>query len=764
MINSSKLISLGLILFQLLSCSKKKQERQQITTESQVQRESEQPVHIGYGQWDDAWTPKREELPKSLYWNYFDSSRVKHFTPAELDALAQHGLFVEPVPPRRYLFVDDMVDLYGELVATAPSSAYSIVPVFISSDLLLHVYHLLFDRALQDMERRKFRPRLAVLTTKLYERSKQDYQAAVEERIKNAALKNMAYFAIASKLLTSKVYLVKKDFEGEDWHERFASGEQLDAQKADRLRELVGPGWTEYLDIHDEGPLAGEVLPPAAQAIVDAELALILAAEGFAKSPLFDREWDEDYSQYRPRGHYTIYKALESYFRAMMWYGRMPFAVKSEQATLQAILMTLALQDPELEKTWAGLTTPLEFLIGESEDLGVRDYRRLVAEVYGENPALNDLADSEKVALFREKADGLPEPRIAKVKYAAKVPAKAFHLMGQRFVPDAEILSKLTMPRVGTPDRPRFIPKSLDVMAVLGSSLAETMLEQDKTDIPNYADSLRALKDYYARAPEEKWQRTTYWCWLNTLRALLQEKDQGFPFFMRGPYWQKKSLLTASASWAELKHDTILYTEQAYAELGEGDLPPPPPQPKSYVEPDLEFFNRLTYLAEKTLHTLEAAQLLSDEYRQRMAEFLAKTKALREIVRKELLNEILSSDEYDWITRLASDFELIVEPLAGDQFMDERSKRMAIVSDVHTDAWNKQVLNVAVGTPQRIYVAVKDKSGGQRVTVGYIFSFYEFPHPMAQRMTDEEWQELAYGERELSDKEPVWIKELRIAK
>ncbi len=180
----------------------------------------------------------------------------------------------------------------------------------------------------------------------------------------------------------------------------------------------------------------------------------------------------------------------------------------------------------------------------------------------------------------------------------------------------------------------------------------------------------------------------------------------------------------------------------------------------------MEFFNRLIYMAEKTFRTLEAANLLSDAYRQKMAEYLAKANALRAIVRKELLNENLSREEYYFITQLANDLKLVAAPAidSGPDVQDERSKRMAIVADVHTDAWNGQVLEVGIGTPQRIYVAVKDESGGARVTVGYIFSYYEFSQSMDKRMSDEEWQELVYGGADLSDREPRWVNDLRVAR
>ena len=60
--------------------------------------------------------------------------------------------------------------------------------------------------------------------------------------------------------------------------------------------------------------------------MVDKELALIEAHQGYADSPLFG--YKEDYSQYVPRGHYTRNDQFKTYFKAMMWYGRIGFRLQ----------------------------------------------------------------------------------------------------------------------------------------------------------------------------------------------------------------------------------------------------------------------------------------------------------------------------------------------------------------------------------------------------------------------------------------------------
>src|SRR5262249_59276768 len=74
--------------------------------------------------------------------------------------------------------------------------------------------------------------------------------------------------------------------------------------------------------------------------------------------------------------------------------------------------------------------------------------------------------------------------------------------------------------------------------------------------------------------------------------ALLEPAPAGYPSFMRNAAWTDKNLSTALGSWAELKHDTVLYGKQSGAECGGGDVP----VVRGYVEPNVELYARLKYL------------------------------------------------------------------------------------------------------------------------------------------------------------------------
>ncbi|MCJ7620441.1 MAG: DUF3160 domain-containing protein, partial [Anaerolineae bacterium] len=64
----------------------------------------------------------------------------------------------------------------------------------------------------------------------------------------------------------------------------------------------------------------------------------------------------------------------------------------------------------------------------------------------------------------------------------------------------------------------------------------------------------------------------------------------------------------------------------------------------------------------------------------------------------------------------------------------------AVVADVATDPTGL-VLEEGVGRIQEIYV-VAEIGGRLVVTKGGVFSYYEFPWPMDDRLTDEAWREM----------------------
>ena len=618
------------------------------------------------------------------------------------------------------LELDDLVDSY-------PDSDF-FTPNFVTTDLFLHVFHLVFSRSLKRIEEFNFAPALENMLVEAVIKLNE-----LESKSGNSV---KVTFDDARDFLTIPAILVRP------------------------VPELIG------------------ALQPSLRA--QREVSLILNAEIMGLSDISGKV--EDYTFYTPRGHYTSTEELSNYFRAMAYLGGMsiPLSTGDQERDRRNIAMTALLcflfEDESLRNKWDSLYEPLTYMIGAVDDPTIRDYGPVAGNIL--NGSLDKLADADALNELREAfIAATPAPRIIDIQtgnvsqeeYEEK--AAGLRLMGSRFVLDAWVFGQLTSPNVGNGEAPRNLPKTADIMAALGSNVADEALDIDRQNIPKYAAALENVKkEVYSFF--ETWDGTLVSAWLGTLGLYLTDKDSK-QFFWNTPLWESKKLLTASASWAELKHDTVLYAKQNYAEMGgSGEWVSEPfgnPMPVGYVEPSPRTFDAIAVALSRLLEIVEKYGLEGsgpdDDFggnaKARIEALLAIVETYRDIARKEVDEEPLNHDDYLAIRYINTylNSNLLLDPTYVE---DENSSqlRMAFVTDASTDAFEERVLQVGTGTPRRIYVFVNDKWGGPRVTIGYTYSFYEFPRFIFEgRMTDEEWRELVYDETrqvELEQYAPEW--------
>jgi len=592
------------------------------------------------------------------------------------------------------------------------------IPAFITTDAVLHAFHILYDYALRLAEIEHFIADLEALNAAMLKAAEADY-AAADGAVQQAARQNLAFFAVATKLLT---------------------------------------------------PAAD--VPRPVRDVVQEELALIEAHAGITASPIFG--YLEDYSQYVPRGHYTRNEDFERYFRAMMWYGRMSFhlsnpddAEAARRETRAALLIVRALHDaqaagePALD-VWERIYEPTAFFVGAADDLTAHDYAAVARQVYGGIPKPAQLADEAQLELFAATARQLRPPAIVGGPVTDQEDAvqvtMGFRFMGQRFIPDSYMFQQLVYDRVklyrgnGAPFTMspsevgpiRGFPRGLDVTAALGSARAlEILTAEGDADYDGYAGQLAKLQAEFAALPQEQWTENLYWNWLHTLRPLLEVKGEGYPFFMQSPAWLDKDLHTWLGSWTELRHDTILYAKQSYTVFATSAMPESQPA-QGYVEPQPEVYARLAALTAQMRAGLGERGLLNDEMAPKLAQMEELLLALKTISEKELRGERITDEEYDLIRFIGDTLEYLTtfsEEIEGE-ITSEADERMALVADVHTDLNTSQALEEGVGDACPIYVIVIVEKR-KEIAMGGVFSYYEFKQPIGDRLTDEAWQALS---------------------
>ena len=216
--------------------------------------------------------------------------------------------------------------------------------------------------------------------------------------------------------------------------------------------------------------------------------------------------------------------------------------------------------------------------------------------------------------------------------------------MGQRFTLDQYVFGQVMWRKVGTLEQPRDLPKSLDLLAAMGSDEAYRLLiEMGENKYLNYETQSAKIKSEVSALEIDSWTENLYWSWLYALQPLFAVKGQQYPAFMQTQAWLHKDMQTALSSWTELKHDTILYAKQVMAEMGGGPGEEPP---KGYVEPNPEAYARLLALVEMTKSGLKDRGLLDDVTGGNLDNLSEYLGFLLTVTQKELNRETLTDDEY----------------------------------------------------------------------------------------------------------------------
>ena len=627
--------------------------------------------------------------------------------PKIIEMIAKNGFAVTPTD---YI---QMFNVYENNEYQRPEK----FPSFITTDSMLHTYHVFYDYTLRQVESYKLYDAAVELTNAMLKVSQEDHANAESPEIKQAARGNVMFFAVARNLLT------------------------------------------------------GKPAPAHVKDDVAADLALIKKHEGFDTARATGVEFD--FSQFVPRGHYTRTEKLKKYFRAMMWYGLspMPIPKKGENdpglmmPTRQALLITRNLMTTKSKgkpiiNLWNMIYEPTAFYVGTADDYTFYEYSKLLNKVYGKTTSLETFADNDKLKQLIAEVYKLQEAGIdnagedKKMKPEGLSSMRQFRFMGQRYIPDSHIFRKLTDPYVFR----RGFPRGLDAFAAMGSDRAlEIMKTLPSSKKAGYFEQMDAMRVEMKNTPRDKWMSNLYYGWLWSLQSAVEPAAKGYPSFMLNTAWVDKSLITALGSWTELRHDTILYAKQSTAECGGADEEPP--TPKGYVEPNLEFWTRLKWLNEYTKTGLSERDLLTDELKDKFEKLDDWLTFCRNITIKELTGKKVTEEEYNQICIYGAELEEMTLSFAGGDLISDADKDMAVVADVHTDSSINMCLEEGTGRASAIYVVVPIE-GKLYLTRGATYTHYEFEWPMADRLTDETWQKMLNTGK--TPNLPDWIKSFYI--
>jgi hypothetical protein len=659
--------------------------------------------------------------------HYLDSIILKlELTKGELELLKQNMFFVtERLSFHNFGYAFHTIYNYD-------------LPVFITTDAILHALHMSYDNILKTLEREIMATNLEEFIQSLYDNFDlltQKYGGT--ESLKDGLTDADIYVTMALSLITDQLH----------------AGHVSDRETLQTLWEAI-------------------------------------RSEKMVAMPLFtfpERSRNLDFSQFKVRGHYVYteqdkwqgLKSLEPYFRAMMWLGRtdflltpppenpweIPWSDEEIQRMHYGAFMVNELMNHSGERAkFLFNEQVINYLVGESDNLTSAEYNTIL-QSEGITSA-TQLTDMETCLQVRETLSADPElgqkilsdfflmdpngsePGVLPISY---------RVSGQRFIIDSYILGSVVFDKLMFNGKKvmRMMPKPLDALFALGNNDVLPLLQEEFDKYP-YAEQLANLRYLTDNKTPEFWSGSLYNVWLNSIRKLNPaEEHPNQPLFMKTAAWHQEKMNTQLASWSHLRHDNLLYAKQSYTG-GTGCS-----FPCSYVEPYPEFYGQLKQYA----HDAGAFFSLlpgTNRHLQQISQFFPRFEAIMEkletLARKELDNVPFSDEENEWLKKmLFSVGGSGMPPFSGwytDLFFDvwDASEGDFTVVDVHTQPTDEfghivgKVLHTGVGKVNLgVFVARNPFNEQEKMAfVGPVMSYYEKITDDFLRLTDQDWEDAVH--------------------
>ncbi len=499
-------------------------------------------------------------------------------TAPELAIFQQNG-FVVSGPPGGASFAEVFYNLF-----------YSDLPIFVSTDALLEAWHRTYDAMLEETEETYLFNSVGTMLDGMAAQV-----AAADAVVGNGALRDSLrdadwFLAVARSLLAGTNQPPVASVLGQD------------ARVAATLADIYGEQLMEVDDFM-----------------------------GFCRVV--------DFSQFQVRGHYTHSDRLGRYFQCVMWLGFIdvpvaggPFELcplrprmASPRELGVAVVFWHLLNQSAQFQTWADMDKITSAFVGWTDSMNFGQLDGLLAgagiRTLADVPDLATLSQLQTnilngaLGLQNIRSDWVGSPLGSAARYALP---RSFTVLGQKFVPDSWAFSQTVYDSIlwvengQTNKVQRRVPGALDAaFAVLGNNqVVPELVAQMKGTFPDtnrphamqwrdgkpYQHNLAAARAVMDQQTPDAWDSNIYMSWLACLRELsAPTTDAKYPEAMRTRAWAMKTLNTQLASWTHLRHDTILYAKQSYTAGGSGRL-----YPTGYVEPRVEFWNRLGAMAART--------------------------------------------------------------------------------------------------------------------------------------------------------------------
>lgn len=615
--------------------------------------------------------------------------------------------------------------------------------VFISSDLMLHNFHILFANNLKYYEQTVARKTMWEISKTMFEKFIQLEKTQPNEKLKKYYQFLISYWAIASTLFTDEKVLLERD-----WNIYSLSQDLDDDLLKEKLFKIL---WTKIV-----------YLPNNLKTSTLEELNKIFQADDWQSIDVLINEYFPDFEKnkiyqnyplFKPRSHYSENSILKTYFMWMKFLMQQKFYFVDDDLA-KVWLINVNNIDKQTNDKFNKMFEFFTKLIWKDDDVNILDIQNFlnIKWLKSDLEIIEKYDENIKIDLIN-----LKQQNIIWTSYSTnsiwEISEKQAHEMTkwfvffwekttldsyfydflsagsaeQEYIEKPSVVTALSIPQILI--NQKFIDEIVNYW--LENWLKQNLITQQQLDwFKKYTQQLKEKVEYF------DFSKNIYHKWLEVL-AYIFVQDENSPYFVKNPLYQLKNLITFLWSYTELKHDTILYTKQTFAEFWWWgwescvvDIQPPSlPVPKWYIEPNIDLIDKLIQISTDT------NLFFNDENFWKYIEFLNFSK---KIAISQSKNEKISDIDFEKLRLYYIEMINITTPNKYIWAVLEKEERSWIVSDIFTSSEN-WALYVANWRPMLILLMIEDINW-PRVVLWPVFTNYEFFWDPINRMTDTMWQ------------------------
>ncbi len=670
---------------------------------------------------DFKFSPPQPNFPVNIKTdaaNYYDFSRKINID-SVLGDLNKYGLAIIDNPlgtvNKKNKGADNFYSAY-DLLNQKP------VPLLITSDFLVYYYQNTLKSVFKDIEANVFYSSLSSITKKLFENSRDRYQASltkygnINDPVLEAQRLEVAYLATAMELLkpTSDQIINK----GQD-DTRFSASE------------------AKSLDFTMPSYLKDDVLK---------EVELIRGHGKPTKSPVF--LYTRNYADFVVPDDYKRQAKLNNFYLTTRWLNsNFPLYYKSAdcpacelsyedwriRTIAAAYLASDLFNDDAIKNDWARIYKVLGYFRGLRDDLSFVEYRDVLKELFGQNYKIEEVlavGDSKLTDALNKF-----QTRLFKSNYIdlygaynsnnlSLRPLLGAKMLADSYFPNQYLYQELTSPAVGpylgkslgasnntacstaTSKNIRCVANNSDIVNLVYS--LNNPYFKENSNYQNYEFKSSLLKGRLATLGDY-WHNHNYFSDLFVIKKALA--NQQLLKAMESPAYQAQNLNRSLATLAnlELPMDKIVLYQKYESGPGLGQ-DSSGTAGDSYVDPNMPLINELLANAEMVSSMLSALKLDSGTTGSslKLRDLVLNLRTIKSIATKEISGETLSSDDYQFIPKLVKEYKIESPGAKTMQIKGINNRNLTVdLSNVKIMIWLQQ------------------KGKNLVLTAGPVFSYWE---------------------------------------